>query len=368
MRSELLRSGDPSPEERGQSLSDVDQTSSGAEQGASERDQRGSDRDQHAADLDQAASDRMRANRGDSTLSPPTDHTRAGAERDRESTRYARTRRIRAQTTLDRDRDSRTRSEAAHVREATARRRDREADARDAAARVRDQLADAHDVEVALMEGSQLDDGTPGIAGGEIFPRASADRELAAAGRGHAAIAREHAARDRARGREDRRRAAADRQAAAEELAVEGIDHLTGTLRRRAGTLAIQREIDRTRRTHEPLVVGFIDVDGLKAVNDKQGHDAGDDLLFGIACCIKLALRTYDVVVRFGGDEFVCSLSGQDIAGARHRFAGIAADVAETQNGAKITVGFAERGEDESLENLVGRADAAMIASRAASR
>ena len=82
---------------------------------------------------------------------------------------------------------------------------------------------------------------------------------------------REAAAADRERAAHDRRQAARDRAAAAEELALEGVDHLTGTLRRRAGLSAIQREIDRTRRTGERLVVAFIDVDGLKHVNDTRG-------------------------------------------------------------------------------------------------
>lgn len=325
--------GDRSAVGSERTLSNSDQTSSGVDQDASERDQLASDRDQHAADLDQAASDR----------------TTRGRERD--STLYARTRRTRAQTTLERDRHSQIRSDATNVREATAKRRDLDADARDAAAEARDRIATARDAVAVRMEGPQPHEGKP-----------------AAASRAFAALQREEAARDRARGREDRVRAAADRHAAADELVIEGVDHLTGTLRRRAGALAIQREIDRTRRTHEPLVICFVDVEGLKAVNDEKGHEAGDDLLFGVACCIKLALRPYDVIVRFGGDEFVCSLSGQDLARARRRFEEIAADVAETQSGAKIAVGFAQRGSEESLDQLVARADAAMIAERSERR
>ena len=82
---------------------------------------------------------------------------------------------------------------------------------------------------------------------------------------------REAAARDRERAAEDRRLAARDRAAAAGELALEGADYLTGALRRRVGLAAIQRELDRTRRTGERLVVAFVDVNGLKAINDKQG-------------------------------------------------------------------------------------------------
>ncbi|MEA2469880.1 MAG: two-component system, cell cycle response regulator, partial [Thermoleophilaceae bacterium] len=101
-----------------------------------------------------------------------------------------------------------------------------------------------------------------------------------------------------------------------------------------------------------------------KAVNDTKGHGAGDDLLLGVAASIKLALRPYDVIARFGGDEFVCSLAGNDLAGVRGRFAEISAHIAETQNGATISVGFAEGGPDESLEDLIAQADTALSVAR----
>ena len=66
---------------------------------------------------------------------------------------------------------------------------------------------------------------------------------------------------------------------AADELAAEGIDDLTGAMLRRVGLGAIQREMDRTQRSGEMLVVAYVDVDGLKAVNDNAGHMAGDALL-----------------------------------------------------------------------------------------
>ena len=75
-------------------------------------------------------------------------------------------------------------------------------------------------------------------------------------------------------------------------------------------------------------------------------------------------LRSYDVIVRFGGDEFVCSLSGQDTAGARERFEQIATRLAEAARGATFTVGFAEREPQDTLEEMIRRADAAMIDSR----
>ena len=197
--------------------------------------------------------------------------------------------------------------------------------------------------------------------------RAAADRKRAAASRARAAALRKAAARDRERAAQDRRQAALDRAAAAAELALEGVDELTGALVRRIGLGAIQRELDRAQRTDERLVVAFVDVVGLKAVNDARGHAAGDALLNQVARSIMQHLRSYDVIVRFGGDEFVCSLAGQDVAGVRDRFERIAAASRriggrrEVHAGTRRTAGGATRSHE-----LIRRADAAMLEARRA--
>ena len=155
-----------------------------------------------------------------------------------------------------------------------------------------------------------------------------------------------------------------DRDAARDEIALEGIDHLTGALRRGGGLEGVRRELQRTRRTGEPLTVAFIDVDGLKAVNDTRGHADGDALLIGVVESVKRVLRGYDLVTRYGGDEFVCVLSGHDMADVRERFDGVAAELAAAYGGASITVGFATAEEHENPEELIVRADAAMMAAR----
>jgi diguanylate cyclase (GGDEF)-like protein len=127
------------------------------------------------------------------------------------------------------------------------------------------------------------------------------------------------------------------------------------------GLGTIQRELDRTRRTGERLFLAFVDVDGLKRVNDERGHAAGDELLRAVASSIMRYLRSYDVIVRVGGDEFVCSLSAEDEAAVRSRFDEIAAHLAAGMEGATFTVGFAESRPDDSLDELIARADTAMI-------
>ena len=114
----------------------------------------------------------------------------------------------------------------------------------------------------------------------------------------------------------------------------------------------------------EGLVIAYVDVDGLKAVNDSVGHTAGDAPLTSVADSISHDLRSYDVICRFGGDEFLCSLAGQDTDGARERFQQIGRRLSSATSGATITVGFAERTKDDTVAELVARADAAPIETR----
>jgi diguanylate cyclase (GGDEF)-like protein len=339
---QTLSDRDQTVADRDQSSSDLDQTAAEVDQQAAERDQRASERDQLAAD---------RVEQVDEDTSRRTDD-------------YARSRSERTRGSLDRDITTQTRSETARMRETEALDRDRAADERDAAARARDELAAVLDTEMEQLEPDPRGENGGRVKGIDVLMRAAGDRKRAARLRARAAAARESAAADRRQAAQDRRQAAQDRAASAEELALEGIDHLTGALRRGVGLAAIQREMDRAGRTDEPLVMAFVDVDGLKTTNDAKGHAAGDALLRDVAGSVKRHLRPYDVIARFGGDEFVCSLSGHDEAAVRRRFAEISLDLEKATDRPTITVGFATRRAQERLDDLVERADAAMLAAR----
>jgi diguanylate cyclase (GGDEF)-like protein len=99
-------------------------------------------------------------------------------------------------------------------------------------------------------------------------------------------------------------------------------------------------------------------------VNDAGGHAAGDSLLVNLATALKVKLRPYDVIIRFGGDEFVCGLAGLGLAGASERMQLVHAAFAESSEIGSITVGLAELGPEESLESLIGRADSALYRQR----
>jgi diguanylate cyclase (GGDEF)-like protein len=87
------------------------------------------------------------------------------------------------------------------------------------------------------------------------------------------------------------------------ERAVAKTDPLTGVLNRRGFTEAVERELARARRHDRPFVLAYVDVRGLKAVNDTEGHLAGDELLKTVATLLTESARADDVVGRIGGDE-----------------------------------------------------------------
>jgi diguanylate cyclase (GGDEF)-like protein len=210
------------------------------------------------------------------------------------------------------------------------------------------------------------------VTGAEVAIRAEGRRKRAARQRLQAAQQRALAAADRAAAAEDRdqatrerARALADREALAHQLAIAAIDPLTGVLTRAAGLHGLDRELERCRRTNAPLTIAYIDVVGLKALNDTDGHQAGDNLLQQVAALIKAHLRPYDLIIRHGGDEFLCAMPNLTLPAARARFASITAALAHPGTGA-ITSGFAELRAGDSASGLIARADNDLIATRRA--
>jgi len=89
-------------------------------------------------------------------------------------------------------------------------------------------------------------------------------------------------------------------------------DALTGLWNRRAFDQDIEAELARAVRHHYPVTVVMADLDGLKAINDKQGHGMGDSLLRTFAEALKICFRKGDRLYRLGGDEFALLLSHAD--------------------------------------------------------
>jgi len=162
----------------------------------------------------------------------------------------------------------------------------------------------------------------------------------------------------------DRTSAQADRGASAREREHASHDDLTGAYLRGAGLVELDRDMARVRRAEEPLVVAFLDVDQLKAINDSSGHAAGDRMLREVAETFRTGLRSHDLVIRYGGDEFICGISGLTLADASRRVALICAALAEAPEHGSVTVGLAALRPDDTVEDLVARADAALYEQR----
>lgn len=286
--------------------------------------------------------------------------------------------------------------------------RDHEGDERDLAASRRDAIGDIRDLAGAArdVEGDDRDaSGQRRDLAADRRDRAAEVRERLAPGSSaasrpgedtHAASDRSHAARDRAAGAQDRaiselhrvtsladreageaERAgseqdridgSADRAAAADDRASAALDPLTGAHNRAAGLHELEREMERARRGAQPLTLFYVDVDGLKAINDSRGHAAGDAALVAVVDAIRGAMRSYDLIVRVGGDEFVCALAGVDHAEAPARAAIANAGLAAGTEALSATFGITEMDPDDSVATLIARADADLYERRARDR
>ncbi len=96
-----------------------------------------------------------------------------------------------------------------------------------------------------------------------------------------------------------------------EDLAVK--DSLTNVLNRRAFSGILEREFKRASRYNTPLSLMVIDLDHFKKVNDTYGHLVGDSVLREIATEFKSSLRDIDILIRYGGEEFVVILPGTNL-------------------------------------------------------
>lgn len=152
-----------------------------------------------------------------------------------------------------------------------------------------------------------------------------------------------------------------------------GSDALTGMCNRRTGELAIQSRLQQLRETSWPLSLLFVDVDRFKAVNDTHGHGVGDEVLGHVARGIRGTIRESDLVVRWGGDEFVVASAAATPAQlervaerVRVMVAASEARLHELAVRATVSVGATLAHAGDSIETLVARADEAMYLSKAA--
>lgn len=104
-------------------------------------------------------------------------------------------------------------------------------------------------------------------------------------------------------------RTAALEQANSEILALAVTDPLTGLLNRRGFFDEAERRVKEARENGHDCLVVYIDIDGLKAVNDRLGHRAGDEMIVAVSRTLQTVVRSDDLLARLGGDEFCALIS-----------------------------------------------------------
>jgi diguanylate cyclase (GGDEF)-like protein len=158
------------------------------------------------------------------------------------------------------------------------------------------------------------------------------------------------------------------------------IDGKTGLLNAATWQREAHTEVSRAVRTRTPLAVAMMDIDHFKAVNDTYGHLAGDAVLVGISAALRGLLRNYDIVGRFGGEEFAILLPHTTAAEARDiaerlrvRLAKVITPVADGTESVplRITVSIGVAALEEArrdLDELLAAADSALYQAKQSGR
>lgn len=146
------------------------------------------------------------------------------------------------------------------------------------------------------------------------------------------------------------------------------IDDLTGLTNRRGFMLLAEQQWRVAQRTRKPILLVFADLDGLKDINDRLGHEEGDRAIVDTAEILRETFRGSDVIARLGGDEFVV-LATEALASRAEQLTARLESQIQAQNAAvtrpyrlSISVGYVVSAPDagSSLESLLAAADRAM--------
>ncbi len=150
-------------------------------------------------------------------------------------------------------------------------------------------------------------------------------------------------------------------------------DSLIELPNRRGFLRELERLIDRAKRYGETSAMLFVDIDGLKMINDSFGHHAGDEALIQVSRLLVGGVRRSDIVARLGGDEFGILLEHSNEASAHEtasRLGDMIADCEFMHDGDElplsVAIGVAMIGADDNPEAVMARADEEMYRRKAA--
>ena len=159
-------------------------------------------------------------------------------------------------------------------------------------------------------------------------------------------------------------------------LALAEYDELTGLLNRRGMANRFKRLLDRARRDGAPQInLAIIDMDHFKAINDRLGHAAGDQVLIELAKRLQELVRPNDLCVRMGGEEFAVFWTGvpADMAAAMAERIRLAISIRpfQTREGllrCSVSIGLCRMKPEESLDDFIDRADQALYVAKKGGR
>jgi diguanylate cyclase (GGDEF)-like protein len=149
------------------------------------------------------------------------------------------------------------------------------------------------------------------------------------------------------------------------------LDQLTGLYNRRSGEQRLAEEISRAVRHERPLTILLADLDGLKQINDRLGHAAGDLVLKGFSERLRKAIRGSDLAVRLGGDEFMVLLPecrAEEVKHVLNRLDGLEVDFEGTKIPVRFSRGWTDYKPGETAEELLRRGDEALYADKRAGK
>ena len=155
------------------------------------------------------------------------------------------------------------------------------------------------------------------------------------------------------------------------------MDPLTRLWNRRGASVLLKAAFDEADQYRTPLTLALLDLDNFKRINDSYGHQIGDEVLRKVSGRLVGAVRAGDAVCRIGGDEFLIVMREADAKPASQIAERVRRTITEspipTRDGAlpmSVSVGFTIRNPDEelSVDELLGRADQALLESKAAGR
>ncbi len=152
------------------------------------------------------------------------------------------------------------------------------------------------------------------------------------------------------------------------------LDSLTSLANRRYAEITLNARIEELQRYGWEFGVIYIDIDNFKNVNDRYGHDAGDEVLKMVAKTLQNSVRPFDIVSRWGGEEYVAVIAhveGEELVATANRCRALVAKSsvpAAPSLRITISLGVTLARRDDTVASLIKRADQLMYKSKAAGR